>query len=177
MQGVESDMEIKRAHGYNTDTRIVVRPYASALPLGCFAFGVGNTLMSVYAFHWIGSSETRLMAVLLLAFVALLELIPCIMAFLSRDTGGATAMGVFSAVWVVQGIQFIIAAPHAPSVAMGMFLLMLAILLAMLAIVSFPGKPLLGILRLGCLGKGRGSQIEELYNILISAGDLLYRPG
>jgi uncharacterized protein len=158
-------------------TRIVVRPYASALPLGCFAFGVGNTLMSVYAFHWIGSSETRLMAVLLLAFVALLELIPCIMAFLSRDTGGATAMGVFSAVWVVQGIQFIIAAPHAPSVAMGMFLLMLAILLAMLAIVSFPGKPLLGILRLGCLGKGRGSQIEELYNILISAGDLLYRPG
>jgi NAD(P)-dependent dehydrogenase (short-subunit alcohol dehydrogenase family) len=30
-------------------TRIVVRPYASSLPLGCFAFGVGNTLMSVFS--------------------------------------------------------------------------------------------------------------------------------
>lgn len=127
-------------------TRIMVRPYASALPLGCFAFGVGNALLSAFGLHWIPVSDTRLLAIILLAFVAPLELIPCIMAFLSRDAGGATAMGVFSAAWVVQGIQFMMSGPSSISPALGIFVLLLALILVILAIVSFPGKPLLGVL-------------------------------
>lgn len=126
--------------------RVVVRPYASAMPLGFFAFGVGNALLAALALHWIPASGTHEVAVMLLAFVAPLELIPCIFGFLSRDAGGATAMGVFAAAWVVQGVRLLLPDPDATSPAMGVFLLSLSIFILILAIVSFAGKPLLGVL-------------------------------
>ena len=33
--------------------QIVLRPYASSLPLASFAFGVGNVLYSAFLLHWI----------------------------------------------------------------------------------------------------------------------------
>ncbi len=126
--------------------RVVLHPYATALPLGCFAFGIGNVLLSAFSVHWIPLSETTLLAVMLLGFVAPLELIPCIMAFLSRDTGAATAMGLFAAGWVVQGIQLLIMKPGTPSPAAGIFLLLLALCLAILTIATFKSKPLIGTL-------------------------------
>lgn len=126
--------------------RVVVRPYASALPLGCFAFGVGNALTSALYLHWIPATDLPILAIMFLAFVAPLELIPCIMAFLSRDTGSATAMGIFSAAWVVQGIKLLSAGSDSPSPALGIFLLFLAVFLAILAFVTFSDKPLLGVL-------------------------------
>jgi hypothetical protein len=126
--------------------RIVVHPYASSLPLGCFSFGIGNVLLSAFLLHWIPVSDTPIFAVMLLAFVAPLELIPCLVAFVSRDTGAATAMGLFAAGWVVQGIELFLANPNTPSPVEGLFLLLLALCLALLAAVTFSGKPLLGIL-------------------------------
>ena len=136
----------KEAADVQSITRIVVRPYGSALPLGCFAFGVGNALLSAYALHWIPLGDTNVIAIMMLAFVAPLELIPCIMAFLSRDSGGATAMGVFAAAWVVQGIELLTGPIGSTSIAVGVFLFLLALILIVLTVASFPGKPLLGVL-------------------------------
>ena len=132
--------------GPSSPIRIVVHPYASALPLGCFAFGVGNALTSAFYLHWIPVADQHTLAIMLLAFVAPLELIPCIMAFLSRDTGGATAMGIFSAAWVVQGIELLSGSVSVSNLATGIFLLMLSLYLIILAVVTFSAKPLLGIL-------------------------------
>ncbi len=126
--------------------RIVVRPYASSLPLGAFAFGIGNMLLAAFALHWIPLSEKTTLAVILLAFVAPLELIPCIMAFLSRDSGASIAMGLFAAGWAVQGVQLIMADPMTPSICNGIFLLLLAVCLAVLAKVTFSVKPVIGVL-------------------------------
>ncbi len=140
------NMREEKSSKPNDIMRIVVRPYGSALPLGCFAFAVGNALTSAFALHWIPSTDQNVLALVLLAFVAPLELIPCIMAFLSRDTGGATAMGIFSAAWVVQGLNFITANGGGASPTMGIFLAFLAIFLGILAFVTFSDKPLLGAL-------------------------------
>jgi succinate-acetate transporter protein len=126
--------------------RIVVHPYASALPLGCLAFGIGNALLGAFILHWIPLSDTPVFAVMLLAFVAPLEAISCVMAFLSRDSGAATAMGIFASAWIVLGVQLLISNPSVLSPVTGMFLLLLALCLAILARVTFPGKPVLGIL-------------------------------
>ncbi len=126
--------------------RVVVRPFASSLPLGCFAFGVGNVLYAAFSLHWIPTSESSLLAIMLLVFVAPLELIPCFMAFLARDAGGATAMGIFSMAWVVQGIELLRSPSSSASPAAGFFLALLATCLLILTIASFPGKPLLGAL-------------------------------
>lgn len=142
-------------------TRVVLRPYASALPLGFFAFGVGNALLSCFALHWIPLAESNVLAIMLLAFVAPLELIPCILAFLSRDTGGATAMGIFSASWVVQGVLLTKGNPEAPSAAMGIFLLLLASFLAILAFVTFASKPLLGVLLIIALLRSIGASLIQ----------------
>ena len=125
--------------------RIVVRPYASALPLGCFSFAIGNALYGALLLHWIPASEVQLLAILLLVFVAPLELIACAMAFLSRDTGAATAMGIFAAAWVAQGLQLLLFGAG-PSSVTGILLASLAACLAMLAWVTFGGKPLIAAL-------------------------------
>ena len=124
---------------------IAVTPYASALPLGCFSFAIGNALYAAFLLHWIPAPETRLLAVTLLTFVAPLELIACVMAFLSRDTGAATAMGIFAAAWVVQGVQ-LLAFGSGVSFTTAALLLMLAICLGMLVVVTARGKPLVSVL-------------------------------
>ena len=126
--------------------RVTVRPIASALPLGCFAFGVGNVLLAAFSLHWLPLAESSLVAFILLAFVAPLELIPCILAYLARDTGGATAMGIFSMAWIVQAIELLRSPTQPPSPTAGLFLALLALCLAVLTAASLPGKPLLGIL-------------------------------
>lgn len=142
-------------------TRVVLRPYASALPLGCFAFGVGNVLLSAFALHWIPPAEANVLAIMLLAFVAPLELIPCFMAFLSRDAGGATAMGIFAAAWTVQGILLLRPNPTPLSPAMGIFLVLLAIFLIILAVVTFTGKPLLGVLLVIAVLRTTGASLVQ----------------
>ena len=87
--------------------QIVLRPYASSIPLASFAFGVGNILYSAFLLHWIPAVEARELAYMLLAFVAPLELGPSLMAFLARDSGGATAFAIFGAAWVVQGLSLL----------------------------------------------------------------------
>ncbi len=127
--------------------RITLTPYASALPLASFAFGTGNLLYAAFLFGWIPASESLLLSLMLLAFVAPLELIPSVMAFLSRDAGGATAFAIFGASWVVEGLQLLLfGAPTHASPATGFFLACLALVLAILAAITFPGKPLLGAL-------------------------------
>ena len=95
--------------------QIVLRPYASSIPLASFAFGTGNALYSAFLLHWIPGSETRVLAYMLLAFVAPLELAPSLMAFLARDSGGATAFAIFGAAWVVQGLTLLGGPPPAIS--------------------------------------------------------------
>lgn len=123
--------------------QIVLRPYASPIPLAAFAFGVGNVLSAAYFLHWIPTSEASLLAIILLAFVAPLELVPSIMAFITRDGGGATSYAIFGAVWLVQGVGLWMHAP-AQSHTTALFLLCLALCLILLTIVTFKGKPLLG---------------------------------
>ncbi len=125
--------------------RIVVKPYASALPIGCFSFAIGNALYSAFLLHWIPESETKLLAVTLLAFVAPLESIACWMAFLSRDTGAATAMGIFAASWVAQGVQLYGFGPGA-SPTTGVLLINLVLCLGIIFAVTIKGKPLLAII-------------------------------
>ena len=124
--------------------QIVLRPYASSIPLASLAFATGNTLYSALLLHWIPGSESRTVALMLLAFVGPLELVPSLMAFLARDGGGATAFAIFGAAWIVQGLQLLSGQPATHSAAVAVFLLCLALCLGMLAAVSFRGKPLLG---------------------------------
>ena len=142
--------------------QIVLRPYASSIPLASFAFGVGNALYSAFLLHWIPATEARTVALMLLAFVAPLELGPSLMAFLARDSGGATAFAIFGASWIVQGIALLNGPPPPTSHAGATFLLCLALCLVMLTIVTFKGKPLLGAVLVVAIARTAGAAMSDI---------------
>ncbi len=144
-----------------SQVRIVLRPYASALPLGCFAFAIGNGLYSAFLLGWIPATEARTLAILLLGFAAPLELLPCIMAFLSRDTGAATAMGIFGFAWIVQGVPMLLANGDPPSAAVGIFLLAIAICLLIVTIVTLSGKPMIAVMLMVAASRSVGAALLQ----------------
>ena len=75
-------------------------PGRCALPLGFFAFATGTVLLSALELRWLPGHERNLLAMLVLAFVAPLELFPSALAFLSRDTASGTTLAIFGAGWV-----------------------------------------------------------------------------
>jgi succinate-acetate transporter protein len=127
-------------------TRIVLRPIGSGLPLGFFAFGVGMLLLASFAIGWIPVPEQRNVGMLLMAFVFPLELIAAVVAFLARDTLGATTLGLFTTSWLSLGWGDYAAAPGSKSVATGIFLFGFAAAVLLLALLSLSGKPFFTLL-------------------------------
>lgn len=74
------------------ETRLVLRPYASALPLGLLSFAVGMVLVAGIGLHWISGPQVATAGLTMVVFVFPLELLASVLAFLSRDVGAATAL-------------------------------------------------------------------------------------
>jgi succinate-acetate transporter protein len=123
--------------------RIVVRPYGSALPLGFFSFGIGMALLGALGLGWIPPLDAKNAGLVLVLFVFPLELLATIIAFLARDTTGATALGLFSASWLYSGYTIEQAKPGETSHAFGIFLLTFAIVAVLLGVAAVAAKPLI----------------------------------
>ncbi|MGW4568195.1 GPR1/FUN34/YaaH family transporter [Streptomyces sp. NPDC004561] len=124
--------------------RVVVRPYGNPLPLGFFSFGIGMALLAGIGLGLITGEQVRAAGILLAVFVCPLEFLAAVMAFLTRDTGAATALGLFATSWAGLGALHIVAPSQRTSVAVGMYLCAFALMLIPLAAVAFLGKTLLG---------------------------------
>jgi uncharacterized protein len=127
-------------------TRIMLRPVGSGLPLGFFSFGIGMLLLGCQAIGWIPASEQRDVGLLLASFVFPLELVAMIFAFLARDTLGATTLGLFTTSWLALGLSNLQAAPGSTSVTLGIYLFGFATAAALLAVLSAMGKPFFTLL-------------------------------
>jgi uncharacterized protein len=127
-------------------TRIMLRPIGSALPLGFFAFAIGMLLLGCSAIGWIPVSEQKDVGMLLIAFVFPLELIATIVAFLARDTLGATTLGLFATSWLALGWADRSSPPGSTSVTLGIYLFGFATAAFLLAALSTRGKPFFSVL-------------------------------
>jgi succinate-acetate transporter protein len=128
--------------------RIVVRPYASALPLGFFSFAIGMLLLAGTGNGWLPVSDQHTVGILLAAFVFPLETIAAVVAFAARDTFGATGLGLFSSSWLTLGLTDLAARPGELSRAVGLYDLGFSFMIAALAIAAMLGKPLIGTILL-----------------------------
>ena len=124
-------------------TRIVLKPLASPLPLGFFAFGIGSILQSALQFGLIPQGEIQNVALLFGAFVFPLELLAAIVAFPSRETVGATALSMIAFSWLGTAFVTYASAPDPTSPSVGILDLSIALILLLLAAVGVLGKPLL----------------------------------
>lgn len=128
--------------------RVVLRPIASSLPLGFFAFTVGTVLLTVLELGWVPVTDSAQLAVLVLAFVLPLEALSGLLAFLARDSGAATGLSTLSAAWAATAISLLHGPPGALSRPLAVFLLTLTALLLVMTAASVIGKPLFGLLLL-----------------------------
>jgi len=134
-------------------TRIVLRPLASSLPLGFFAFGTGSILLTALELKWVPVSQGSALMVMVLAFVVPLEVLAGVFAFLARDSGAASALSMLGAAWATTALTIVRGAPGATSAALGVFLLTLAAMMLILSVGALRSKPLFGVLLLGGAGR------------------------
>jgi succinate-acetate transporter protein len=127
-------------------TRIMLRPVGSGLPLGFFSFGIGMLLLGSQEIGWIPVAEQRDVGVLLVTFVFPLELLATVFAFLARDTLGATTLGLFTTSWLALGVTQIVSPAGATSVTLGIYLFGFATAALLLALLSTTGKPFFSVL-------------------------------
>ncbi len=126
-------------------TRIVLRPLASPLPLAFFAFGAGSLMLSGLQLGLIPTSETRSVALVQAAFVFPPMALASVLAFLSRETLGATIMALISASWLANGLIDLTTPPTSTNATQGLLALALAAILLLVGIGALLGKPLLGV--------------------------------
>ena len=158
----------RRPPGQNPDTlaihpqvRLVVKPYASALPLGFFTFGIGMFLLAASGAQWVERKETHSIGILLVTFVFPLEFLAAVIAFLARDTMAAAALGVFSTSWLAIGALALTSTPGVRSAAFGYYLAAFAIMIAALASVAALGNLLIaGIMSLAVVRAATAAAYE-----------------
>ena len=120
---------------HHEQTRIVLRPVGSGLPLGFFSFGIGMLLLGSQEIGWIPVGEQRDVGLLLATFVFPLELVATVFAFLARDTLGGTTLGLFTTSWLALGLAELDTPPGSKSVALGIYLFGFAVVVSLLALL------------------------------------------
>jgi uncharacterized protein len=144
-----------------TEVRVVVRPYASSLPIGFFAFGIGMLLLAGSGNGWLHASERHTVGLLLAAFVFPLEALAAAVAFLARDSFGATGLGLFSTSWLALGLADMSSSQDALSRAVGLYQFGFALVIALLAVAAFGGKPLIAAILLASTARSALAGVDE----------------
>lgn len=140
-RGARADEREAEAH-----FRVMLRPIASSLPLGFFAFTVGTVLLTTLELQWAPVTDTKQLMILVLAFVVPMEAISGLFAFLARDSGAATGLTTLAAAWTATAITVAGGKPGTLSLPLAVFLLTLTALMLVMAVASLTGKPLFGLL-------------------------------
>lgn len=145
-EGGRDDRRGERETEAEAEFRVMLRPIASSLPLGFFAFTVGTVLLTAIELNWSPAATTAQFAVLVLAFVVPLEALSGLFAFLARDSGAATGLCTLSAAWAATAITLLHGPPGALSRPLAIFLLVLAVVMFVMSVTAMTGKPLFGVL-------------------------------
>jgi succinate-acetate transporter protein len=135
------------------ETRITLRPIGSALPLGFFSFGLGMFMLAGAGIGWIPVREEHDVGLILVTFVAPLELLATVIAFLARDSIGAATLGLFTGSWFSTGWGQLLSQPGARSRAFGMLVLCFAAVIALLAYMAWQAKPFFTVILSGSLAR------------------------
>jgi succinate-acetate transporter protein len=126
--------------------QVTLRPLGSPLPLGFFAFGTGTMLLTALELQWVPATQQHAMAVLMLTFVAPLELFAALMAFPARDAGAGTALGMFGGAWVAVGVSLLGAPPASHTATLATFMFTITVMIGAMAIATISGKPVFALL-------------------------------
>ena len=131
---------------HQEQTRIMLRPIASGMPLGFFSFAIGMLMLGMFSIGVIPLSETHQLGLILALVVFPLELIATLFAFLARDSMSAATLGLFTTSWLTLGVFDLTSKPGSTSIALGIYLFGFATAVILLAGMAVPAKPFFTVL-------------------------------
>ncbi|MDX6481070.1 MAG: uncharacterized protein QOG85_1580 [Gaiellaceae bacterium] len=120
--------------------RVVVRPIGSPVSVGFLGLGAASFVLAGLQFGWVGPTEGKKVALVLIAFAFGSQILAGILSFLARDGLTATAMTELGLVWLVVGLTLYTSTPGSQSRALGLFLLFAAASMAMTAATMSTAK-------------------------------------
>jgi hypothetical protein len=129
--------------------RIVLRPIGSPLPLGFVALGAGSITLSGLQIGWLPTMESHQVALVLLVFVAPLQLLSAVFGFLARDSVGGTGMGMLAGSWLVIGTVGISSPAGSTTRVLGLVLCFVSVGLLVPIVAAWLGKILAALVMLG----------------------------
>lgn len=145
------------------DVRVVLRPYASPLPLGIFSFAVGMAVLGALGLGWLSSpQDVRTAGLLLAAFVFPLQLTAAVFAGLARDTVAVTILGFFATSWLALGLASALDPTQQTSRAIGVYLAAFALMLVPLVVTVAFGKVVLAVMLAASLVRAALQSAYEL---------------
>jgi hypothetical protein len=127
-------------------TRVVLRPLASPLPLGFLALAIGSIVLSALQLHWIATSNGSQVATVLFAFVAPIEGLTAVVAFLIRDVVMATLLGLLAGSWATTGVLLSQGTPGVRSPTLGILAIAVATALLVPVVTAAWSKPAAAII-------------------------------
>jgi succinate-acetate transporter protein len=125
------------------ESRVVLRPIGSGLPLGFLAFALGMIVLASSSLGWV-NHEQSLVGLLLATYVFPLQFLATTMVFLGRDTVGATTLGLFTTSWLAFGTIDVVSSSPTPPHVLGIFSIAFGVVVAGMSVVAFRAKPLFG---------------------------------
>lgn len=121
-------------------TLVMLRPIAGPLALGFFGLAAATFVMSGLQLGWVDSTESKQVALCILAFTVPLQFTASLLGFIARDGVAATGMGVLAGIWAVIGLITFSAKQGSTSDALGLFLLVAGVAMWAPASAAFASK-------------------------------------
>lgn len=116
--------------------QITVRPIASPSSIGLFGLAVGTLVLAGLQLGWVEPTESTSVALTLIGFAFVSQLLASVLAVLARDVVVSTAMCVLALTWLVTGLVLFTSDPGATSDALGILLLVSALAMAIIAVTA-----------------------------------------
>ena len=105
-------------------TRIFLRPIANPFALGFVGLAGDTLVVAGSELGWIPPTDQMHVALIVMIFAPVLQVIACVFGFLARDAIAATGMGTLAGSWEIIGVVLLTSRPGSTSAALGTFLLL-----------------------------------------------------
>jgi succinate-acetate transporter protein len=124
---------------------ISLRPVGAPTSIGFFGLAAASLPLSGLQLGWIGVEQGRQVALVLLGFAFVAQLLAAVFSLLARDGTAATAMTTLALTWLVVGLVMVLSPPGATSPALGLFLLFSGSAMTLVALTAALSKLVPGV--------------------------------
>jgi uncharacterized protein len=138
--GVETPAEASARDALRERVVISLRPIGAPTSIGLYGLGAASWVLAGLQLGWIPPSDGKNVALVLMGFAFVAQLLASVFGFLGRDGTVGTAMAVLALTWLVTGLILHGSPPGATSDALGLFLLFSGTAMLLVSITASTSK-------------------------------------